>query len=147
MDTGQAFVLSFFLDEGLEPNLLAEASQLGITKSLLERRADAAQHEDVNGTDFECVTKDIPVPMLRNQDDQFKEQFRMQRSTFQVLLQATGKAVAGSNEPISHVSLPEKLLYTLRLLSGKVSFREVGEIFAIPKSSGYEIFKWVHKWH
>lgn len=39
----------------------------------------------------------------------------------QALLQAVGNAIAGAehHQPIAQVSLPEKLLYTLTLLSGR----------------------------
>ncbi|XP_034472791.1 protein ANTAGONIST OF LIKE HETEROCHROMATIN PROTEIN 1-like [Drosophila innubila] len=129
----KAFMLHFFLDEGLGPQL-AEAVQLVTTESafnVLTRKTE--------------IVEDKYNSFPRYQDDQFKEHFRMERSSFEALLQVVGKAIAGGehHQPIAQVSLPEKLLYTLTLLSGKKSFREVGDTFAISKSSGHEIFKWV----
>ncbi|XP_017859888.1 PREDICTED: uncharacterized protein LOC108611650 [Drosophila arizonae] len=128
----RAFMLNFFLDEGLGPQL-AEAVRLATAESTLS----------VLHTTNEVDKDKQEIP--RFLDDQFKEQFRMKRSSFELLLQAVGKAIAGAehHQPIARVSLPEKLLYTLTLLSGNKSFREVGESFAISKSSGHEIFKWV----
>ncbi|EDW63973.2 putative nuclease HARBI1 isoform X1 [Drosophila virilis] len=130
----KAFMLNFFLDEGLGPQL-AEAVRLVTAESTLNVLSTRTEEGEDN------TIRSMP----RYQDDQFKEQFRMQRSSFEKLLQAVGKAIAGAehHQPIGRVSLPEKLLYTLTLLSGKKSFREVGDSFAISKSSGHEIFKWV----
>ncbi|KAL7741606.1 hypothetical protein ACLKA6_019376 [Drosophila palustris] len=120
-------------DEGLGPQL-AEAVQIATAESALNVLATKIRIEE-----------DKYDSLPRYQDDQFKEQFRMERSSFEALLKVVGKAIAGAehHQPIAQVSLPEKLLYTLTLLSGKKSFREVGDSFAISKSSGHEIFKWV----
>ncbi|EDW03325.1 protein ALP1-like [Drosophila grimshawi] len=135
----RAFMLNFFLDEGLGPQL-AEAVRLVTAESSI-----GALTTTVKANGNETGAEDEIASISRYQDDQFKEQFRMQRSSFETLLQVIGNAIAGGeqHQPIGRVSLPEKLLYTLTLLSGEKSFREVGINFAISKSSGHEIFRWV----
>ncbi|KAH8262822.1 hypothetical protein KR044_000749 [Drosophila immigrans] len=133
----KAFIMNLFLDEGLSPQL-AEAVRLatedGAFKVLAANNTNETEEETGKGNSSP-----------RYQDDQFKEQFRMERSSFEALLRVLGKAIKGAEhlQPIGQMCLPEKLLYTLTLLSGNKSFREVGDSFAISKSSGHEIFKWV----
>ncbi|XP_002132210.2 protein ALP1-like [Drosophila pseudoobscura] len=142
MNVRKTFLLNFFLDDGVEANLLHQAAQLVSLEGTLTQHVavketvkEEAEEED------EQENKDS----VRKMDDQFKERFRMQRSTFETLLQVVGRAIAGAEQyqPIGSVSLPEKLLYTLMLLGGGISFRDAGEIYSISKSSGHEIFKWV----
>ncbi|KAH8392008.1 hypothetical protein KR215_012284 [Drosophila sulfurigaster] len=131
----KAFMINFFLDEDVSP-LVAEAVRLTTEDGALKVFADAKKIK---------TEPDEENTIPRCQEDQFKEEFRMERSSFEILLRVVGKAIAGAEHlhPIGQMCLPEKLLYTLTLLSGNRSFREVGETFAISKSSGHEIFKWV----
>jgi len=74
-------MLHFFLDEGLGPQL-AEAVQHVTTESALNvitRKSEIAED------------KDNSFP--RYQDDQFKEQFRMERSSFEVNYNISSKYV------------------------------------------------------
>lgn len=69
----KAFMLNFFLDEGLGPQL-AEAVRLVTSESTLSVLSTTTEEGGDNNI----------RSMPRYQDDQFKEQFRMQRSSFEV---------------------------------------------------------------
>jgi len=68
----KAFMLQFFLDEGLGPQL-AEAVHLATAESALNVLTTKTEIEEDKHNSFP-----------RYQDDQFKEQFRMERSSFEV---------------------------------------------------------------
>ncbi|XP_022229334.2 protein ALP1-like [Drosophila obscura] len=141
MNARKTFLLSFFLDDGLDANLLHQAAQLASLEGSLTQHIAVKETVQEEAEEDEQENDDT----VRKMDDQFKERFRMQRSTLETLLRVLGRAIAGAEQyqPIGSVSLPEKLLYTLMLLGGGISFRDAGEIYSISKSSGHEIFKWV----
>lgn len=68
----KAFIINFFMDDGIGPEL-AEAAQLVTAESAINTLTQHVESEDENVDSF-----------LRVQDDQFKEQFRMKRSSFEV---------------------------------------------------------------
>ncbi|SPP86105.1 protein ALP1-like [Drosophila guanche] len=142
MNARKTFLLNLFLEDGLDANLLHQAAHLACLEGSLTQHMAVKETVKEEAEEEDLKEKDETV---RKMDDQFKERFRMQRSTFEKLLQVVGRAIAGAEhyQPIGSVSLPEKLLYTLMLLGGGISFRDAGEIYSISKSSGHEIFKWV----
>lgn len=68
----KAFIIKFLMDDGIGPEL-AEAAQLVTTECAINALTQRVESEEEN-------SESIP----RLQDDQFKEQFRMKRSSFEV---------------------------------------------------------------
>lgn len=68
----KAFIIKFLMDDGIGPEL-AEAAQLVTTECAINALTQRVESEEENSESF---------PRL--QDDQFKEQFRMKRSSFEV---------------------------------------------------------------
>lgn len=68
----KAFIINFFMDEGIG-NELGEALQLVTTESAINVLAQHTKDETEKHESFP-----------RYQDDQFKEQFRLQRISFEV---------------------------------------------------------------
>lgn len=68
----KSFIIKFFLDEGIVPEL-AEAARLVSEECAINTLAQHVESEEEKSESF---------PRL--QDDQFKEQFRMKRSSFEV---------------------------------------------------------------
>lgn len=68
----KAFIINFFMDEGIGPEL-CEAAQLVTTESAVHVLAEHTKNGEQK-----------PESFPRYQDDQFKERFRLQRSSFEV---------------------------------------------------------------
>ncbi|XP_023031348.2 protein ALP1-like [Drosophila willistoni] len=126
----KAFLLNFFLDEGIEANLLAQAAYLASESKGLENVKDDKIEDKVYAV----------LPHLK--DDQFKQQFCMERGSFEKLLRLI-HGILGRNRFIARVPLDQKLLFTLSLLGGKNTYRQAGQTFGISTSSGAEIYKWM----
>ncbi|XP_070385476.1 uncharacterized protein [Dermacentor albipictus] len=67
----------------------------------------------------------------RYTDTQFKEHFRMDRSTFEVLLQITQERLNTERTP--RIPFHTKVLMALWLLGNQVSFRDVADRFGVNK--------------
>ncbi|XP_068150351.1 uncharacterized protein [Drosophila tropicalis] len=126
----KAFLLNFFLDEGIEANVLAQAAYLVTESKGLEKVEDDKIQDEVYTV----------LPHLK--DDQFKQQFCMERGSFEKLLRIIHGAL-GTNGFLARVPFDKKLLYTLSLLGGNNTYRQAGQTFGISTSSGAEIYKWV----
>ncbi|CAN7945081.1 unnamed protein product, partial [Ixodes hexagonus] len=73
----------------------------------------------------------VPNVVPRYSDQQFKEHFRMHRSTFEVLVRITQERVV--SERMSRIPVATKILMTLWLLGNQESFRGVADRFGVNK--------------
>ncbi|RLU25739.1 hypothetical protein DMN91_001897 [Ooceraea biroi] len=129
----------------ISQNVIHIAMDLINSSSSVSESDDSSDEEPLLLDDIERVevpeVKNYCTTISRLHDTTFQLHFRLTRGSFEVVRRTVGPMLQPNNNKGSNVLLEKAILSTLWLLANQDSFREIGNLFDLSKSTAHKVFR------